>query len=198
MLNLVEEGIVWIVDEVDGEKTIKKFYHLTNPTMTKMPNNIIEFIVNEYKEEPAYYNSPDWLRPLLERHLSPYLSIPEEAEQEQPKVEIKKLKEVPTERTSMIEYLKLEKITWFIGRKYDKKEVKAYNDWIETSIQRIASCMTKLVEQEAKQPIEKVERQLCELTYNTQDQICTKYTHDTEWTINKLIEAVNYLLSKDV
>ena len=43
-------------------------FYLPLPKMTKQ---LIENIIAEYKEEPAYYNSADWLRALLEKHLLP-------------------------------------------------------------------------------------------------------------------------------
>lgn len=141
-----------------------------------MSDKIIDVILQELRDNDRWVNDLHFHISVIENILNKHLSIPKaqwfraaydgnvarvylpkEEEQEETKAEIKRLKEIPTKRTSMIEYLKWEKITWFIGRKYGKKEVKAYNDWIETSIQMIASCMTKLVEQEDTTPIEQLE-----------------------------------------
>ena len=63
------------------------------------------------------------------------------------KIIIRRLKEIPTLWTEMIEYLKWELIVNpKAQKKYNKREVKAYNDWIKTAISIIGSVPTRLVD----------------------------------------------------
>ena len=154
--------------------------------MDRLPNEIqeaIDYIKDMYSCDGI---SVGELERQIKEHLWPYLSL-----QNKPFN-----KDWLNRVDKMIKKPQVNVIAWIVNEVFFNEIVWLDIEWCrKLLIKRLNEWLHKVELETVEQPqIEKIERSLCELT--TTGSSHTKYTRDIEWTISKLIEAVNLLISK--